>query len=340
MATPVEIEAMRRALDLARVPGPLPGPNPRVGCVLLTPEGAVIAEGYHRGAGSPHAEAEALAQAGVRARGATAVVTLEPCDHTGRTPPCSHALLEAGIARVVYAQADPHPVAAGGAARLARAGVDVEGGVFADEARDMNEAWTFAVTRGRPMITWKTAASLDGRVAASDGSSRWITGEPARTLVHSLRAEVGAIIVGTGTVVTDDPHLTARTPDGRLAAQQPVRVVVGTRDLPSGCRVTDDAAPTLHLQTRDPRDVVAALQELEVRHALLEGGPTLAAAFLSAGLIDRVEWYVAPLLLGAGAMAIGDFGVGTLANGVRLSEVRVDQVGEDARIRGVVDSAN
>jgi len=330
---------MRRALELAVEPGPLPGPNPRVGCVLLSPDGAAIAEGYHRGAGTPHAEAEALARAGAQARGATAVVTLEPCDHAGRTPPCSQALLDAGIARVVYAQADPHAVAAGGAARLASAGVDVEGGVLADESLAINEAWTFAVTRGRPMITWKAAASLDGRVAAPDGSSRWITGEAARAHVHSLRTAVGAIIVGTGTVITDDPHLTARTADGRLAADQPLRVVVGTRDLPSGCRVSDDAAPTAHLRTHDPREVVAELHEREVRHAMLEGGPTLAAAFLRAGLIDRVEWYVAPLLLGAGAPAIGDIGVGTLMEGVRLSEVRVDQVGEDARIRGVVDSA-
>ena len=318
----------------------MPGPNPRVGCVLITPDGEVVAEGHHRGAGTPHAEAEALAQAGARARGATAVVTLEPCDHTGRTPPCSQALIEAGIARVVYAQSDPHPVAAGGGARLAGAGISVEGGVLTDESLALNEAWTFAVTQGRPLVTWKAAASLDGRVAATDGTSRWISGERSRAEVHALRTEVDAIVVGTGTVLVDDPHLTVRGPDGSLADYQPLRVVVGMRDLPPGRRVTDAAAPTLHLQTRDPRDVVAALQELEVRHALLEGGPTLAAAFLSAGLIDRVEWYVAPLLLGAGAAAIGDFGVGTLADGVRLSEVRVDQVGEDARIRGVVDSAN
>lgn len=339
MAAPAEIEAMRRALALAASPGPLPGPNPRVGCVLLTTGGDVIAEGFHRGAGTAHAEAVALGQAGERARGATAVVTLEPCDHVGRTPPCSEALIDAGVSRVVYAQADPHPVAAGGAARLAGAGIDVEGGVLDEESAALNEAWTFAVTQGRPMITWKAAASLDGRVAAADGTSRWISGEASRAMVHALRGEVGAIVIGTGTIVADDPHLTARGADGRPGDYQPLRVVVGTRDLPSHARVLDDAAPTLHLRTRDPREVADALADREIRHVLLEGGPTLAAAFVRAGLVDRVEWYVAPVLLGSGMPAVGDIGVGSIADALRLSEVRVDQVGEDARIRGVVGPA-
>lgn len=339
MPAPSEVEAMRRALALAVAPGSLPGPNPRVGCVLLAPHGEVIAEGFHRGAGTPHAEAAALAEAGERARGAIAVVTLEPCDHVGRTPPCSIALIEAGVSRVVYAQADPHPVAAGGAARLAAAGIDVEGGVLAAESVAVNEAWTFAVTRGRPMVTWKAAASLDGRVAAADGSSRWISGAASRAMVHALRGEVGAIVVGTGTVLADDPQLTARDGDGQRADYQPLRVVVGIRDLPSHARVLDDAAPTLHLRTRDPQEVLELLAQREVRHVLLEGGPTLAAAFVSAGLVDRVEWYTAPVLLGAGAPALGDIGVGSIGEALRLSEVRVDQVGEDARIRGVVERA-
>ena len=339
MPTPAELAAMRRALELAVEGGPLPGPNPRVGCVLLTPEGDTVGEGRHLGAGTAHAEADALARAGGRARGGTAIVTLEPCDHVGRTPPCTRALIDAGIAKVVFAQADPHAVAAGGAARLAEAGLSVEGGVLADEAAAINEAWTFAVTHDRPLVTWKAATSLDGRVAAADGTSRWISGEASRHRVHALRAEVGAIVVGTGTVLADDPHLSARAPDGTLLDVQPLRVVVGLRDVPAGRRILDDSAPTLHLRTRDPREVVAALHAREVRHALLEGGPGLASGFLRAGLVDRVDWYVAPVLLGAGAPAVADFGVGTLADAVRLSEVRVERVGEDARIRGVVDPA-
>ena len=171
---------MRRALELAATPGVPLGPNPRVGCVLLDAGGATLATGYHRGAGTPHAEADALSRAGAAARGATAVVTLEPCNHAGRTGPCVDELLAAGVARVVFAQSDPNPVAAGGAARLAEHGVEVVPGLLADESAALNEAWTFAVGRGRPMVTWKVASTLDGRVAAADGSSRWVTGRGSR----------------------------------------------------------------------------------------------------------------------------------------------------------------
>ena len=336
MASVAEVEAMRRALELAASPGPMPGPNPRVGCVILDADGRIVAEGVHRGAGTPHAEADALRHAGDKARDATAVVTLEPCDHHGRTPPCSQALIDNGIARVVFAQADPHAVAAGGARRLTEAGVGVEGGVLAESARALNEAWTIAVERRRPFVTWKVAASLDGRVAAVDGSSRWISGEASRAQVHDLRAEVDAVLVGTGTVVVDDPHLTVRRADGTLADRQPLRVVMGTRPLPETSRVFDATAPTLRLQTRDPREALAALHDREIRHVLLEGGPTLAAAFIRSSLVDRVRWYVAPVLLGAGAPAVGDLGIESIAQALRLTEVRVDQVGEDARIQGIV----
>lgn len=336
MATPLEVEAMRRALTLAASADAPPGPNPRVGCVLIAPDGAVIAEGCHRGAGTAHAEADALAHARERAAGATAVVTLEPCNHHGRTPPCADALVAAGVVRVVYAQPDPHVVAAGGAMRLRDAGVDVEGGVLASEAAALNEPWTFAVTYGRPLVTWKVAATLDGRVAAADGTSRWISGERSRAQVHDLRSAVDAILVGTGTAVTDDPQLTARTNDGVLADVQPLRVVVGMRDLPSDSRVLDTTAETLHLRTHDPVEVLDALHAREIRHVLLEGGPTVAAAFVRAGLVDRIVWYVAPVLLGAGAPAIGELGIETIGSAIRLAEVRVEQVGEDARISGVV----
>lgn len=332
MASPHEVAAMRRALELASSPGVPAGPNPRVGCVLLSTDGSVIAEGFHRGAGSAHAEADALARAGEGARGATAVVTLEPCDHTGRTPACSQALIDAGVARVVYAVDDPHPVARGGSRSLRAAGIDVEAGCLEGDVTRFLEPWLVSVNRGRPFVTWKVAATLDGRIAASDGSSRWISGEEARAEVHDLRTECDAIMIGTGTALADDPHLTARDRDGQLLGVQPVRVVVGGRTLPADARVLDDVAPTLIIRDKDPNAVVDALAAREFRHVLLEGGPTLATAFLRAGLIDHVVWYVAPLLLGSGRPALDDLGITALDHAVRLRQVRVTQVGEDARI--------
>ena len=334
MAEAIEREAMLRAIALAMSVDIPDGPNPRVGCVLVDAEGRTVGEGVHRGAGTAHAEVDALAQAGSAARGGTAIVTLEPCNHTGRTGPCSEALLAAGVARVVYAQSDPHALAAGGADRLRSAGVDVEGGLLAQEAASLNEAWTHAVTAGRPFVTWKVASTLDGRVAAADGSSRWITGDAARAEVHLWRRRCDAIAAGTGTVLSDDPHLTARDGDGDLADRQPLRVVVGLSDIPPSAHVLDSSAPSLHLRTRDPAEVLATLARLEVRHLLLEGGPRLGAAFLASGLVDEVVWYVAPMLLGAGSPAVADWGITTLGEAVRLRDVRVEQVGEDARISG------
>jgi diaminohydroxyphosphoribosylaminopyrimidine deaminase / 5-amino-6-(5-phosphoribosylamino)uracil reductase len=331
-----ELAAMRRALALAATPGVPLGPNPRVGCVLLAPDGSVVAEGYHHGAGTPHAEAAALAAAGADARGSTAVVTLEPCAHVGRTGPCADALIDAGVARVVFAQDDTSRAASGGAERLRAAGVDVASGLLAAEAEALNPAWTFSVRAGRPLVTWKAAATLDGRVAAADGTSRWITSPEARAEVHTLRDEVDAVLVGTGTVLTDDPHLTARLGDGSLRARQPLRVVMGTAELPATLRVFDDAAETLVLATRDPRTAVSALADRGLTHVLLEGGPRLAGAFVAAGLVDRVRWYVAPALLGAGPAALEDAGIGTIGDALRLDVIDVVRVGPDLRIDAAV----
>ena len=327
-----ETDAMRRALLVAASPDAPLGPNPRVGCVLLAPDGTVLAEGHHRGAGTPHAEIDALGRAGSAARGATAVVTLEPCNHTGRTGPCAQALLAAGVTRVVYAQSDPNPVASGGADTLRAAGVDVEGGLLADDATALNPTWTFAVTHGRPFVTWKAASTLDGRIAAADGTSRWITSAAARAEVHELRASVDAVVVGTGTVLEDDPHLAVRRDGAISSGPQPLRVVVGLRDLPSGARVLDAAAPTVHLRTHDPHELLAVLVGHDVQHVLLEGGPILAAAFVRAGLVDAVRWYVAPALLGAGANALADAGMSTISEALRLTVTDVAIVGADVRI--------
>ena len=201
---------MRRALAIAATPGVPLGPNPRVGCVLLDADGTPVAEGFHRGAGTPHAEVAALAEAGGAARGTTAVVTLEPCNHTGRTGPCAQALVDAGVRRVLVAQRDPNPVAQGGTATLEAAGIEVVHDVLADEGRTVNRAWTFAVEHGRPFVTWKFATTLDGRSAAADGTSRWISSRAARLDTHRLRAQCDVMLVGTGTVEVDDPQLTVR----------------------------------------------------------------------------------------------------------------------------------
>jgi diaminohydroxyphosphoribosylaminopyrimidine deaminase/5-amino-6-(5-phosphoribosylamino)uracil reductase len=328
-----ELRAMQRALQLAASSDVRRSANPRVGAVLLAPDGEIVGEGHHRGAGTPHAEVEALAQAGDAAKGATAVVTLEPCRHSGRTGPCTEALIAAGVARVVYAQTDPHPPAAGGAAELIAAGIEVDGGLMAEQAQALNEFWTFAVTRRRPFVTWKSAATLDGRVAAADGTSRWITSAPARAEVHELRARVDAVMVGTGTVLADDPQLTVRDDDGRVAdVPQPLRVVVGLRDLPATARMFDDDAPSVQLRTQEPADALRELFARDVHHVLLEGGPRLAAAFVRAGLVDGVVWYVAPALLGAGPSALSDAGMSGIGDALRLQLRTVAQVGTDVRI--------
>lgn len=324
---------MREALALAQSPDAPYGENPRVGCLILAPGGEVVGRGHHRGAGTPHAEVVALAEAGPRAAGATAIVTLEPCRHTGRTGPCTQALLDAGITVVVFGQPDPTDEAGGGGEVLRAAGVEVHGGVLAHEAEAVNAEWTFAVRHGRPFVTWKCAVSLDGRVAGADGGPTPITGADARAAVHGLRSRVGAVIVGTGTVLTDDPALTVRRP-GASATTQPLRVVVGSRPIPRSARVLDDAAPTLVTAERDPRVLLDDLYERGVRHALLEGGPTLASAFLAAAVIDRVEWYVAPVILGAGPVALPAQAAGAAPRGVDV--ISVDVVGEDVRVIGRV----
>jgi diaminohydroxyphosphoribosylaminopyrimidine deaminase / 5-amino-6-(5-phosphoribosylamino)uracil reductase len=319
---------MTRALDLARTPGVPTGPNPRVGCVLLDAEGRTVSEGFHRGAGTPHAEVDALTRAGESARGTTALVTLEPCDHTGRTGPCSRALVEAGVARVVYAQSDPNPVASGGAETLRSAGVDVAHGLLVEEARKVNPVWTFAVEHGRPFVTWKFAATLDGRSAAADGTSRWVSSAAARADTHRLRGLADVILAGTGTVLTDDPELTVRDEGGAPLPHQPMRAVMGLREVPAGRRVLNDAAETVVLATRDPAEALAELFARDRQHVFLEGGPTLGAAFLTAGLVDEVVAYVAPMLLGAGTSAVADLGITTISDAVRFDVVGISVVGE------------
>ncbi|WP_029263004.1 MULTISPECIES: bifunctional diaminohydroxyphosphoribosylaminopyrimidine deaminase/5-amino-6-(5-phosphoribosylamino)uracil reductase RibD [unclassified Microbacterium] len=312
-----ERSAMDRALQLA-TRGPR-GANPQVGAVILSPDGTVLAEGWHHGAGTPHAEVDALSKlAPGDARGATAVVTLEPCNHTGRTGPCAVALIEAGVARVVYALDDPGAESGGGADRLRAAGVDVESGEQADAAHALIEGWLMAQRLGRPHITVKWAQSLDGRAAAADGSSQWITGPAARADVHRRRADADAIVVGTGTVLADDPALTARDGDD-LLPHQPVPVVIGSRPTPTDAAVHRHPHSPLFYDTRDLRTVTADLHARGIQSVFVEGGPTLASAFIEAGLADRVLAYIAPVLLGGDKLALGDIGVASIDHARRLT---------------------
>lgn len=307
-----------------------PSPNPRVGAVIVK-SGEVVGRGAHRAAGSAHAEVIALAEAGTNARGATAYVTLEPCAHVGRTGPCVQALIDAGVNRVVFAHEDPNPIARGGAEHLRAAGVDVVVGVLADEAASLNRGWIKMITTGRPWVTWKVATTLDGRTAADDGSSKWITGTGARRDVHRLRATVDAIVTGTGTALTDDPRLDVRDLE---VERQPLRVVVGDRQIPTQMHLA--AADVLRFPHQDPTVVLKHLVEQGVTSVLLECGPTLAAAFMRAGVIDEVVAYVAPALLGSGRPMMENLGIGTMHEIVRLKLRDAQIVDGDVRITAEV----
>lgn len=339
----LERDAMRRALELA-LRGPR-GVNPQVGAIILSPTGDMLAEGWHRGAGTAHAEVDALSKLPPgAAAGTTAVVTLEPCNHTGRTGPCAEALIAAGIARVVYAVADPGRASSGGAERLRAAGIEVVPGVLTAEGTALLDSWLTVQRLGRPHVTVKWAQSLDGRAAAADGTSQWITGPDARADVHRRRSEADAIVVGTGTLLADDPALTARRADGSLYERQPVPVVLGARSIPADAAIRRHPHPVLHRgganlfgEHRGDAESDSLLAELRARgiqRVFVEGGPTIAGAFLRAGLADEVLAYVAPTLIGSGPdgtdrPALGALGVQTITEQRRLAVASVQRLGDD-----------
>jgi diaminohydroxyphosphoribosylaminopyrimidine deaminase/5-amino-6-(5-phosphoribosylamino)uracil reductase len=349
---------MRRALELAEGGRGRTSPNPMVGAVVVS-GGRTVGEGFHARAGGPHAEVDALASAGPGARGATLYVTLEPCNHHGRTGPCVDAIVGGGIRRVVAAVADPNPRVEGGGSRALRAaGIAVRMGCLADEARRQNRVFFGAVARGRPHVTLKCAMTLDGKIAAADGSSRWITGEAARREAHRLRSEADAVAVGIGTALADDPLLDvrltepwprepyrvvvdsgARLPVSArvLAAGRPERTLVAVADTAPPDRVAAIAArgaSVLTCRARDGRvdleDLCRRLFGLEVMGLLVEGGSVLAAAFLDAGLVDRVAFFIAPKLLGGAGAPTAVGGPGRpLDAAARLADAEVRQVGDD-----------
>lgn len=360
---------MARAIRAAAAVYPPPHPNPRVGCVVVR-DGRERARAAHRRAGEPHAEALALEAAGEGARGATAYVTLEPCSHHGRTPPCADALIAAGVARVVVAQEDPNPEVAGeGLARLRAAGVTVGSGVLRNEAEELNRGFLQRHRHGRPWVTLKLAAGLDGRTAMESGESRWITGAAARRDVHRLRGEAAAVVTGRGTVGHDDPRLTARdvavalddgeqplrvildrtlrTPSDAAALREPgTTCVVHVDGAEDAARALRDAGAEVHALPGGPGgvDVVSAVAFLaarEINHVLVEAGATVAGAFLQARLVDEVVLYQAPHWMGELGKPLARLpGLSAMAQRLRFRYTDVRRVGEDLRVTAepVMDS--
>jgi diaminohydroxyphosphoribosylaminopyrimidine deaminase/5-amino-6-(5-phosphoribosylamino)uracil reductase len=328
-------EAMTRALELA-LKGPVTGINPQVGAVILDASGELIGEGYHKGSGTEHAEVVALKAAlNGRAKldsGAIAVVTLEPCNHTGKTGPCSQALIEAGVSKVVFASTDPGDQSSGGAKLLRSAGVEVLAGFQADKADQQSRVWLTAAKNKRPFVTLKWASSLDSRAAAQDGSSKWISGAQSRQDSHLKRNEVDAIMIGTGTALIDDPELTSRKQDGSLFDHQPLRVIIGERDLPPELRVFNEDAPTITLKTHSIHGALNELYENGIKHVLVEGGPTLASRFVQMDLVDEYVIYLAPKLLGGDKLAIGSIDVSSIDSAKELEFVQVNKLGDDIQI--------
>ena len=356
---------MARALELAELGLGLAPPNPFVGA-LLVKNGDIVGEGWHEGPGSPHAEMAAIAAAGERARGATLYTTLEPCAHHGRTPPCAPAIVEAGVKEVVLATIDPNPVVDGRGIRFLReAGVGVVEGMLRAPAERLNAGFMKHVRTGLPLVTLKMGASLDGKIAARDGSSRWITGEDARLDAHRLRAQSGAIVVGAGTVMADDPALTVRL-DG-YRGRQPLRVVVdGQGRTPANARVLDAAAPTLiattpaspsHMRSaweetgaevvvmEDAEDGVFPLHRLvellgkrDVQSVLIEGGAAVAWSAIEARLVDRLVVYLAPKLIGGEAAPgiLGGPGVPNISEAVSVTVTEVSRIGDDVKVEADV----
>lgn len=336
MCSPAIYQALERAICASEEVAGTTSPNPPVGAAILNSHGEIVGIGATQPVGGPHAEVMALREAGHEAQGGTAVVTLEPCNHTGRTGPCSQALINAGIRQVYYVHEDPTPQAQGGAQQLRSAGVEVTHLLYREGKSlrvEILAPWLKAVEQGRPAVTLKCAQSLDGFTAALDGTSQWITGAAARDFVHRDRSTRDAIIVGTTTALVDNPRLTARRPDGTLYPHQPIRGVIGSRPITEG-----HLADAGFLQWASPESALADLWERGARNVLVEGGAQLAFSFLRAGLVDFVQAYIAPLLLGDGRPMLAEPLAPSLADGLRMHTTGIRQLGEDVLLNLEVSS--
>ena len=323
---------MRRADQLSKLGLGKTAPNPIVGALVVDDQGEVISEGFHhREVGGKHAEKVALEAAGARAQGATLIITLEPCNHHGKTPPCTEAILASGIKKVVFAVSDPNPKAAGGADSLRRAGIEVEGGLLADEVSFTNRAWLTKINRSRPFITVKVATSLDGKVAASDGSSKWITNELSRLDVHRLRSECDAVVTGTGTVISDNPAMTVRGVDRNNFEFNPTRVVMGERAIPAGSKILDESASTVHIESHNLSSLLELAEAKGWNRILVEAGPKLTSAFLKAELFDELFIYQAPTLLGGNFDFVGDFKVRNIQERLDLELHSSEVIGKEEK---------
>jgi len=329
--------AMLRALEIS-LKGPATGINPQVGAIILDPAGQIVSEGWHRGAGTPHAEVMALENfakvfPGHSLKNHTAVVTLEPCNHDGKTGPCALALVEAGVSRVVFASTDPGEESGQGFKTLKDAGIEVIPSVMLNLAEEQNRVWLRSKRLGRPFVTLKWASTLDGRSAASDGTSQWISGPESRADTHSRRANADSILVGTNTALTDNPELTARKPDGSYFDAQPIRIVLGESELPNHLRLYNDKAKTIQIKTRDLHDALRQLWAQGIKHVFVEGGPKLASAFVEAKLVDEFIVYLAPMLLGGPNTALGQIGITNIKDVAQLQVLETKQLGNDIFIR-------
>jgi diaminohydroxyphosphoribosylaminopyrimidine deaminase/5-amino-6-(5-phosphoribosylamino)uracil reductase len=301
-------------------------PNPNVSAAIYSSDGALVADGFHnRKVSVDHAEVIALKKAGAAARGATMVVSLEPCAHTGTTPPCTQAIIDAGIAKVIYTVTDPNPIASGGAELLRAAGIEVEYRESAHLAY-VQRAWLHKEVTGRPLMIWKVATTVDGKVAASDGTSQWITGPESREDVQNLRAQSDAILIGTNTAIIDNPHL---IPRGHIA--RPVRVISGEQEVPASNQIFDEQARTISVKSKSIPELMQVLTNEGFNQVLVEAGPTLGSALMASGNIDELIIYQAPKMLGAGKEFVSHLGISTLDDHLKLELISVRQLGSDIK---------
>ena len=314
---------MSRADDLSKLGLGFTAPNPIVGCIIVDSNNNVIAEEFHNG--GAHAESKAINSIKIIPPGATLFTTLEPCNHQGKTEPCSDLIIKSGIKNVIYSITDPNSVAQGGSKKLREAGLNVTSGVLSEKVEFTNRHWLQKIKTGRPYFTWKIAMTLDGKIAALDGSSKWITSVESRDEVSKLRSQADAVLIGTGTALADNPSLNSHNP----GSQQPLRIVVGKSEVPASHKLNDESAPTHFLKSHETSALIKLLSDLEINQVLVESGPKLATVLLKHGLIDEIVAYIAPTILGSGSSFVGDLDISSLSERMDYQIHSFTQIGND-----------